>query len=433
MPVASLPRPRAAGLAWCRGVAGAGLLSCWLSAGADAALPLSLREAQRLAALHSLALPAQADAAMAARERAVAAGQWPDPVLRLGLDNLPFEGSSEHRLTREPATARSIGLVQALPDGDKLLARRRIFEREADLALARGALERRNLQREAGLSWLALRAEVERLALIDAQRGEAQLLREVADLAWRAGRGQQTDLFVARTALARLDDLRLQAEGRRASALVTLQRWVGAAAERPLGDAPSWALAPPAADPADPALLEADPELRLAAAREAAAGAAAGLASADRHADWSVDLRFQQRGPRFDNMLTVGLSIPLRWDLANRQERELAARLAQQRQAQADTEELRRARDAERRRWHERWRTARARLALLDAQLMPLAAARAQVALSAYRAGSGALPAVLEARVAEAALRLDRVQLELDAASDWLRLDALLPNPEISP
>ena len=154
MPVASLPRPRAAGLAWCRGVAGAGLLSCWLSAGADAALPLSLREAQRLAALHSLALPAQDDAARAARERAVAAGQRPDPVLRIGLDNVPIEGSADSLLTREPTTARSIGIVQALPDEAKRCARATRLRARGRPAPARAARSmRRTLRRETALAW----------------------------------------------------------------------------------------------------------------------------------------------------------------------------------------------------------------------------------------------------------------------------------------
>ena len=78
--------------------------------------PLGLVAAQQLAVTRSMALPAQDAVAAAARERAVAAGQRPDPVLRIGLDNVPIEGDGSHRLTREPTTARSIGLTQAWPD-----------------------------------------------------------------------------------------------------------------------------------------------------------------------------------------------------------------------------------------------------------------------------------------------------------------------------
>ena len=153
-------------------------------------------------------------------------------------------------------------------------------------------------------------------------------MREAADAAWRAGRGAQTDLFVARSALARLDDQRLQAEGpARPARAPRCGAGSAPAAERPLADAPPLALRSRLATRPTPALLDADPELQLAAAREAAAARRrADLALQERRADWSVDLRFAQRGPRFDNMLTVGLSLPLRWDPANRQDREVAAR-----------------------------------------------------------------------------------------------------------
>lgn len=417
--------------------------------------PLTMAEAQAIALDRSQALPAQEHAASAARERAVAAAQRPDPILRVGLDNVPIGGSTEHLLTREAMTARSIGISQALPDAGKRNARALVFEREAAQAQARKAVERRGLLRETALAWWALRAELQRSQIVGAQRVEAELVRDAAEAAWRAGRGAQADLFTARGALARVDDQRLQVQMRADVARVNLQRWIGAAAERVLAQPPaisrttladhiaqanadasagsgsiekaaSIATATATATDKVPALDE-DPELLWAAAREAVAQAAAQAAREDWQADWSVDLRFAQRGPRFDNMITLGVSMPLRWDQANRQDRELAARAAMLQQLRAETDELRRARDAEVLRWHQRWRNALARLAGYDKSLLPLAADRVRAAVSAYGAGSGALQSVLDARVAEQGLRLERVQIELDAASDWTRLETLIP------
>jgi outer membrane protein, heavy metal efflux system len=384
-----------------------------------APLTLSLAEAQAAAMQRSQALPAQAAAADAARQRAVAAAQRPDPVLRLGLDNVPVEGGGPSLLTREATTARSLGLVQALPDADKRKARAQVYEREADQALARRALAARSVAREAGLAWFSVRAALQRLQVIDAQQLEADQVQEAADAAYRAGRGSQADLFAARAARVRLDDQRLQAEAQRDRARAGLRRWVGDAADRPLADAPRLDRLWPGQ------VVDDDPELQLATARERQAAAAADVAREERRADWSVDLRFQQRGPRFDNMMSLGLSLPLRWDLANRQDRELDARLALLRQAEADRTEVQRSRDAELERWQLRWRSGLARLQLHDAQRQPLAHNRVQAALSAYRAGSGALLAVLEARQAVLTLQLDRVQVELEVATDWLRLETL--------
>ena len=54
--------------------------------------PLALSVAVQAALARSQALSAQDAAVRSAREAAVAAGQRPDPVLRLSLENLPIEG-----------------------------------------------------------------------------------------------------------------------------------------------------------------------------------------------------------------------------------------------------------------------------------------------------------------------------------------------------
>lgn len=124
-------------------------------------------------------------------------------------------------------------------------------------------------------------------------------------------------------------------------------------------------------------------------------------------------------------MVTLGFSVPLRWDSANRQDRELAARLAEVEQAEADIQEVQRARSADAERWLQSVRAGHARLLNLDQALLPLATARSSAALSGYRSGSGTLQSVFDARQAELALQLDRLQIEVDTVSDQVRLDSL--------
>src|SRR5688572_26880356 len=62
--------------------------------------PLTLAEAQRRAAQQSRSLVAQDAAVSASREMAVAAGQLPDPVLRMGIDNLPIDGPDQFSVAR---------------------------------------------------------------------------------------------------------------------------------------------------------------------------------------------------------------------------------------------------------------------------------------------------------------------------------------------
>jgi outer membrane protein TolC len=393
--------------------------------------PLGLVESMRVAEQRSQGLRSQASRSDAARQRAVAAGQRPDPVLRLGLDNVPVEGGSSRLLTREPTTARSIGLVQTLPGAAKRDARRERFEQDALLALSQRELQRSNVRQGAALAWWSVRAEAQRQAVLAAQRDEAALTVAAAEAAYRAGRGSQTDVFTARSAIVALEDRRLVAQTRLETARSALRRWTGPRGDATLSQAPALDRSPLSEQLA--AWQSQDPELQAAAARESAALAMAALAREERVADWTVDLRFAQLGSRFDNKISLGFSVPLRWDTANRQDREVAARVAEVKQAQADTEELRRSRQADVERWQHGWRFGLERLRLLDGQALPLVQSRAQAALGAYRAGSGSLQSVLDARQAELALQLERLQIELDTASDWTRLDALNLPLEVSP
>ena len=394
---------------------------------------LGLAQAMDLAEQRSQALPAQALMAQAARERAVAAGERPDPVFRVGLDNVPIQGGSENRFTREAMTARSFGITQALPSAEKRAARSQVLAQQTQVAWARREAQRIELRRATALAWWAVRAETQRLAVLAAQKQEADLVVQAAEAGYRAGMAEQADVFMARSARLRFDDQTLIAQARLENARISLRRWVGEMGNWPLAAVDTGALQvhPMGTSPArDWAVM--DPEVKAALAREAASSAMTAVAIQDQTADWSVDMRFSQFGPRFDNKLTLGFSVPIRWDVANRQGREVAARQAEAAQAQADAEEVRRARLAELERWEQGWRLGLQRLRLLDAESLPLAQARAAAAMAAYRAASGSLSMVLQARQAELALQLERVQLELDTASDWARLDALHSPEEVS-
>ena len=64
------------------------------------AASLSLQDAQRRAVDRSRQLVAQDSAVRSSREMAVAAGQLPDPVLKMGVDNLPINGEDRFSVTR---------------------------------------------------------------------------------------------------------------------------------------------------------------------------------------------------------------------------------------------------------------------------------------------------------------------------------------------
>ena len=115
---------------------------------------LSLQEAQRRAVDRSRQLAAQDAAVRSSREMAVAAGQLPDPVLKMGIDNLPVNGEDRFSVTRDFMTMRRIGVMQELTRGEKRELRTQRFEREAEKSVAEKAAATASIQRGTALAWL---------------------------------------------------------------------------------------------------------------------------------------------------------------------------------------------------------------------------------------------------------------------------------------
>lgn len=393
-----------------------------LLASAAWAQPLSLAEAQELAVQRSRQLPAQAAAASAARERAVAAGQRPDPVLRMGVANVPIEGADKFSLSRDSMTMRNLGLMQEITRGDKLAARSQRFEREAATADAMQAGTRLMVRRDAGMAWLDLLYAQRAVDGLRQQQAETRLQQEGALAALRGGRGSQAEVIAAQQAAAQLDD-RIE-EGNREvqAARAALARWIGEVAARPL----LAALPADAVEAGDlAARVAAHPQLRALHGQEAVAEAEVAMAASERSPDWTVEVMYSKRGSSFEDMVSLTLSLPLQWQRDSRQDREIAAKRAEAGRLRDEREEARRALVAEGQALLASWQSARSRLQLHDARLLPLAGDRVQAALAAYR-GGGPLGTVLEARRAYIETHLERLRIERDAARARLQLDYLM-------
>lgn len=390
------------------------------------AAPLTLADALRLAQERSRQLPAQSAAATAAREMAVAAGQRPDPTLKVGINNLPIDGADRFSVSRDFMTMRSVGLMQEFPREAKRMARSARFEREAEAAEAGRELALANLQRDAATAWLERHFQERMRALWVSQRDEARLQVDAADAAYRGGKGSQAEVFAARAGVAQIEDRLAQTERQITTATTQLARWVGAPAAEALAAPPPLDTVPLRVEELD-AQLAHHPQVDVLARQEAMALADAELAQANRKPDVSVELMVSQRGSAYSNMVSVNVSVPLQWDPKNRQDREVSAKLARVEQVRAEREEATRAHVAEARAMLQEWRSDRERLTRFDASLLLLAAERTRAALAAYRGGSGPLAAVLEARRSEIDTHMDRVRVEMDAARLWAALNHLVP------
>lgn len=402
------------------------LSSTMLGLGAHAQPALSLDQALQLAQDRSRQLAAQDAVARSSREMAVAAGQLPDPVLKAGINNLPINGEDRFSLTQDFMTMRSVGVMQEITRSDKLKARSARFNREAEAAESSRAVALTNLRRDTAMAWLDRYYRERMLDILRTQRVEAGLQIEASDAAYRGGRGTQTDVFAARSGVAQIDDRIQQTERQIGTAKIKLARWIGEPASQSLAPPPSLAqvhLDPTSLD----SQLAHHPEIALMLKQEEVAQADVDIAQSNKRSDWSVELMFSQRGPTYSNMVSVNVSIPLQWDQKNRQDRDVAAKAAIAEQMRAQREEATREHIADTRAWLQEWQGDRDRAAHFDSTLIPLAAERTRAAIATYRGGSGQLTAVLDARRMEIDTRMDRLRLEMEAASLWAQLEYLLP------
>lgn len=407
------------------------LKSCFCAALALAALSahaqsLSLQEAQRRAVDRSRQLAAQDSAVRSSREMAVAAGQLPDPVLKAGIDNLPINGADQFSVTRDFMTMRRIGVMQEFTRGEKRELRAQRFEREAEKSLAEKAAATASIERGTALAWLERYYAEAMLKVVSEQIEQVKGEITAAEALYRGGRGSQTDVIGAHSTLAALEDKASEFRRRVLVGKTNLARWIGEGADAPLA-------APPAMQAVrlNQAALDQDlahhPEIAVLAKQEEIAVAETKIAQASRIPDWTFEVAYQQRGPAYSNMVSVGVSLPLPWDRANRQDREIASKLAMAEQARAQRDEMLRAHVGEVRGMIAEWQNGRERLARYEKDLLPLAAERSKAALAGYQGGKSGVTDLLLARRNETDMRMQAVQLEMDTARLWAQLNFLIP------
>ncbi len=414
---------------------------CWLAiaaclasfvAPALAQQALTLPEAQRIALARSSQLTAQDAAATAVREMAASAGRLPDPVLKLGVENVPVNGPDRLSLSRDFMTMRRIGLMQEIPRAEKRQLRVERLQRDGQRVQAERELAMANIQRETALAWIERHYARAMLDLLRQQARETELQVQGAEVAYRTGKGSQAEVFGARAALASAQDRARQAERQERSAGLMLGRWVGPdAAAQPMAGTVPWR------ETAQAHLLIADhlrrlPQLGVLAAQVEAAETEVKQARADTRADWTIEAMYSQRGSAYSNMVSIGVSVPLQLDRANRQDRDVAAKVASLAEARARFEDAQAAHEAEVRVLLNDWTAGKDRIARLTAELLPAARQRAEAAATGYRSGKGDLMSLLSARREEIDARMQLLTLEMETARLWAQLNYLTADGALS-
>lgn len=384
---------------------------------AQPAARLSLDDALGIALGNAPALSAAADSAQAAREMAVAAGQLPDPVLRLGADDLPVNGPDRWNPV---SSTRRIGVMQEYVTTDK----RALLRRRAELDVVRQDAAHRslktNLRRDVATAWLDRYYAMQSRELLKLLEAEVELQLRILDSQLRVGKASTTESPMATAMLLQTRDRILMADKQERLAHIALERWLGKDASREPGTAPN--IESLALDPANPDLVTSVPSVQEHASEREIAKADFAIAESSKRPNWSWELTYSQRGSADSNMVTFGVSIPLVLNASNKQDREIAARKAQVEQADALHEDLRRETQAGIASNYAEWKSLIDRRRRLSIALLPVSLQRIDLSLAAYRAGQGNLASVLEARRAEVEAQLQLLDLQRETARLWAQL-----------
>jgi cobalt-zinc-cadmium efflux system outer membrane protein len=377
---------------------------------------LTFEEALAEAQAQAPTLAAARARVLAAQRAAPPAAELPDPKLAFGIENLPVSGIDRFRLTRDFMTMQRVQLTQELPNRDKRQARAAMAQARIERAEAAGAVAALALRRETALAWIrrhAVERQLQRLqALFDENRlFDAAVRARLASRPSMAGgdRVMATDVVMPRQEEAMLAERRDELEMQRQQAIAALSRWVGPRAAEPLaGDVPAWPLE-------RHALLQrlpGHPELRSADTMARELDAELREARSMKKPDWGVEVAYQRRGREFGDMVSVMLMVDLPIFQERRQDPQVSAKLAEREGIEAE-------RDAMRRELTQMLDDELAMLQRLDRAvarqrdtLLPLAIERVELALGAYRGGSGSLVDVVAARRERVEIELKTIALE---------------------
>lgn len=387
-------------------------------------IPLDLANVEALALARDLSAQSLRAQAAAMREQAVAAGQLPDPKLKLGAMNLPTDTFDR---AQEPMTQMQLGVQQAFPPGNSRQVKQQRGEAMARAGDAKADAQARAIRREARLRYLELYYQGQAHRIVDASRALFEQLVEITESHYAAGRKNQQDVLRAHVELALLDDRMKRIQTAQDKARAALVKLIGGEARGPLAE-PLPALAPlPSLSELQQAIA-AHPIMRMENSRVEAGRFGVGLARERYKPGWMVDLTYGDRSgenPAGDARsdffsAMVMLDLPLFTD--KRQDRVLAAQQQDLAARQLDRDdrrlELQRVLEND----HAEWIRLGERQALYQTQVVPQAQQNAAASVNAYQSGVTDFSGLMRARLTELDSQLVALRVEVDRTKAQARL-----------
>ena len=373
-----------------------------------AAAPMSLEQALQLAVQRSEGARASRASAESARQLIQPAGELPDPMLSLGIENMPVAGPNRLSLSRDDMTMKRIGLAQEWVSGEKRSLRRAAAAATVDreLVAAGGVLAEARMQTAQAYLDAYYAGEALRLTVQNERHAGEEF--EAAKALLRSTTGSSREVLALAAGRGRAEDESAETRQQQRAALVALQRWVGPGADELQKPAIPEPLPETSFVDLHPLVTARKREVEVAR-REAA------VTAANRKPNWTWEVAYGHRSGAPD-MLSVGVSIPLPVAPGARQDRETAARLALAEKAEAELAEAVRSAEGEYRALRSDATRLQERIDRYRDGVLVLSQQRTAAALAAYRSNQASLAMLFEARHAELEAQRKLLALNRDLA-----------------
>ena len=395
-----------------------------LPAFAQQTIPLTLAEAEDRALISEPGQQALQARANALTERGVVAGELPDPMLRVGLNNFPIQSGS---FTTEGMTQAAVGLRQAFPAGKTRSISTRRFDFLASEMNQNAETRGRNVLTATRMAWLDLYYWNQAHDLVAESRPFFEDLATITRSLYAVGRKTQQDVLRAELQLSRLDDRLIEIDRQRSRAQAALGEWLGPDAARPVDrKLPNWNQVPTLAS-MQASLLQ-HPMLRAADAKIDARLAGVELANERSKPAWALDVGYAYRDgflpsgtPRSD-FVTLGVTVGLPFFSKKSVDSNLSAALQEKTAAESIREQTLRSLNSQLEAEHARWSDLTRRLSIYDERILGQASDNADASLLAYQSDRGDFAEVMRAYVDDLNTRIDHIRLQVERAQSYAAL-----------
>jgi len=378
------------------------------------AAPFSLDQAIELAVQRSQMTRSAHAGALSAAEMARAAGQQADPMLNIGIDNLPVTGSNKFSTGAEDMTMKRIGIVQEWVSAEKRSAREAAAQATAGRESVMEKVAAAEARMQTAMAYVEAYYAGQALALTALNEMHAREELEAGKGRLATAAGSSGEVLGLLSAVGSAEDESGDMRQQQSTAAAGLQRWTGTTADELVEPRLAVVPTPDQFVTAHPSVVARQREIEVTRQEVQ-------LTRLNRRPNWTYELSYGQRQGRPDLMSFV-VNIPLTLAPAERQDRETAAKQGLVDKAEAELEEVRRAAAGEYAALASQSARLQERIERFQAGVLTPLKQRTAATLAAYRSNQASLVMLFEARHAEVEAQRKLLTLQRDLAKAQAQL-----------